>query len=400
MKIVKKSFWISITIIYILMLQSYTVYAQQPISLAMAIERAVQQNLMLKTTQFNIQSQQALTKSAWQIPKTGVDLMAGQVQSRPFDYTLNASQQFEPFGAYRSRSRMLSQQVNVLQKQQDIQRNELVANVKQQYYQILYQYQLLKLLQSQDTLYKRAVTAAKIRYQTGETNQIEVVATETNQRELLSRKTMIDRELQVGYLTLQSLLFSQEAISIDTTLVLQRGYAMQENINRYVALAEEEARLSKTFTDIERAQLKPDWNIGVANQSIEGRLGFVYMSGGVGIPLFAKAQKARIEAAKIGEIAADNQLKTIQFQSENNIKILRETLNKLQITLQYYEQSALPQADLLLQTAYKQLRLGDIEYIEFFQNIRQAYQIKEAYLAEQLRFSQTVIELEKWLGIE
>jgi len=79
---------------------------------------------------------------------------------------------------------------------------------------------------------------------------------------------------------------------------------------------------------------------------------------------------------------------------------LRESLNKLQNTLQYYEQSALPQADLLLKTTYKQFRLGDIEYVEFFQNTRQAWQIREAYLSEQLRFSLTVIELEKWLGIE
>lgn len=386
-----------VSIILLLIVVSPT-YAQ--LSLNQAIERTTQQNLTLKTTQYTLQSQQALVGSAWQLPKLSVDLLAGQVQARPFDYTLSAMQDFEPFGVYRSRAKVLTQQVNVTQKQQDIQRNELVFNVKQQYYQILYLYRLQQLLKAQDTLYQRAVDAANVRYKTGESNQLEVMASETNRREIKNRQIVADRDLQMNYLSLQALLYSNEPILIDTLLNLQRPYTTQDGNNRYVALAEEEAKLSSTLTDLERAQLKPDWRVGIANQSIENRLGFTYLSGGLGIPLNTKPQKARIKAARIGEQAAENQRKVVQFQTEANVKILRESLNKLQNTLQYYEQSALPQADLLLKTTYKQFRLGDIEYVEFFQNTRQAWQIREAYLSEQLRFSQTVIELEKWLGIE
>ncbi|WP_229598214.1 TolC family protein [Runella aurantiaca] len=374
--------------------------SQAQLSLTQAIERATQQNLTLKTTQFNVQSQQALVKSAWSLPKLSADLLAGQIQNRPLDYTLSAVQSFEPFGVYRSREKVLTQQVNVTQKQQDIQRNDLVFNVKQQYYQLLYLYRLQQLLRGQDTLYQKAVEAATVRYKTGESTQLELVASETNRRETQNRQAVLVREIQTSYMGLQALLYSNEPILIDTLVSLQRSSAMQEGTNRYVALAEEENRLSRTFTDLERALLKPDWRVGVANQSIEKRLGFTYVSGGLGISLNTKPQKARIEAARISEQATENQLKAVQFQTEANVKILRETLAKLQNTLLYYEQSALPQADLLLKTTYKQFRLGDIEYIEFFQNTRQAWQIREGYLNQQLQFSQTVIELEKWLGIE
>lgn len=396
----KKCLFVTLKVpIFILMLAlSFATHAQ--LSLNQAIERATLQNLTLKTTQLTIQSQQALVGSAWQLPKLSADLAAGQTQARPFDYTLSAVQNFEPFGVYRSRAKILSQQVTVTQKQQDIQRNELVFNVKQQYYQILYLYRLRQLLKAQDTLFQRAVEAANIRYKTGESNQLEVVASETNRREIQNRQTLTERDLQINYLSLQTLLYANEPILIDTLLNLQRSYTTQDGNNRYMALAEEEAKLSQNLTELERAQLKPDWRVGIANQSIENRLGFTYVSGGLGIPLNTKPQKARIEAARIGEQAAENQRKVVQFQTEANMKILRESLNKLQNTLQYYEQSALPQADLLLKTTYKQFRLGDIEYVEFFQNTRQAWQIREAYLSEQLRFSQTVIELEKWLGIE
>lgn len=375
-----------------------TTHAQ--LSLQQAVERATQQNLTLKTTQLTQQAQKALVGSAWQLPKLSADLAAGQTQSRPFDYTLSAVQSFEPFGAYRNRAKVLSQQVNVTQKQQDIQQNELAFGVKQQYYQLLYLYRIRQLLQAQDTLYSKVVEAAKTRYKTGETNQLEVVATETNRREVQNRRSMTDREIQLAYLGLQTLMFSNESLVIDTLVNLKRPLPAQEGINRYVALATEESQQSRNYTDLERSLLKPDWRVGAANQSIEGKLGFMYISGGLGIPLSNKPQKARIEAAKISEQASENQLRAVQFQTEATSKILRESLQKLQTTLNYYEQSALPQADLLLATAYKQFRLGDIEYVEFFQNTRQAWQIREAYLAEQLRFTQTVIELEKWLGIE
>lgn len=396
----KKDIFVTLkgSILILMLALSFTSHAQ--LSLNQAIERATQQNLTLKTTQYTLQSQQALVGSAWQLPKLSVDLLAGQVQARPFDYTLSAMQDFEPFGVYRSRAKVLTQQVNVTQKQQDIQRNELVFNVKQQYYQIVYLYRLRQLLKAQDTLYQKAVDAANIRYKTGESNQLEVMASETNRQEIKNRQIVTERDLQMNYLSLQTLLYSNESILIDTLLNLQRSYTTQDGSNRYVALAEEEVKLSGNLTELERAQLKPDWRVGIANQSIENRLGFTYVSGGVGIPLNTKPQKARIEAARIGEQAAENQRKVVQFQTEANLKILRESLNKIQNTLQYYEQSALPQADLLLKTTYKQFRLGDIEYVEFFQNTRQVWQIREAYLFEQLRFSQTVIELEKWLGIE
>ncbi|MFN8344586.1 MAG: CusA/CzcA family heavy metal efflux RND transporter [Spirosomataceae bacterium] len=373
---------------------------QSMLTLTQAIEQATKENLTLKTSQYSLQSQQALVGSAWQLPKLSADLLAGQIQNRPFDYTLSAVQSFEPFGVYRSRERILTQQVNVTQKQQDIQRNELIFNVKQQYYQLLFLYRLRQLLQVQDTLYQKAFEAANVRYKTGEATLLERVAAETNRREIQNRRVVADRDLQVSYFSLQTLLYTTEQIQIDTLLNLQRPYTAPEGTNRYVALAEEEAKLSRTLTELERAQLKPDWRVGVANQSIEKRLGFTYVSGGLGIPLQTKPQKARIEAARINEQASETQLKSVQFQTDANVKILRESLNKLQNTLQYYEQSALPQADLLLKTTYKQFRLGDIEYVEFFQNTRQAWQIRENYLSEQLRFSQTVIELEKWLGIE
>ncbi|TAG60116.1 MAG: hypothetical protein EAZ26_14130, partial [Runella slithyformis] len=72
-----------------------------------------------------------------------------------------------------------------------------------------------------------------------------------------------------------------------------------------------------------------------------------------------------------------------------------QELTKYQNSLNYYEQSALPQADLLLQTALKNFNAGEIDYVEFFQNTQQAGQIREGHWATLLNYSLVVIQMEK-----
>jgi cobalt-zinc-cadmium resistance protein CzcA len=69
-------------------------------------------------------------------------------------------------------------------------------------------------------------------------------------------------------------------------------------------------------------------------------------------------------------------------------------------SLNYYEKSALPQADLILKTATKSYQAGEIEYIEFIQNITQGWQIKEMYLSELQIFNQQIINIETLIGHE
>ena len=68
--------------------------------------------------------------------------------------------------------------------------------------------------------------------------------------------------------------------------------------------------------------------------------------------------------------------------------------------MEYYEKSALPQADLIIKTATKSYQVGEIEYVEFAQNITQAWQIKEAYLYDLQGFNQIVINIETIIGNE
>ena len=57
-------------------------------------------------------------------------------------------------------------------------------------------------------------------------------------------------------------------------------------------------------------------------------------------------------------------------------------------------------SELIIRTAAKSYQVGEIEYIEFVQNITQAWQIKESYLSELQTFNQIIINIETIIGNE
>jgi len=372
----------------------------QNLSLPQVLEMATKNNGNLQATQLEIGARRALVPAAFDVPRTNVDLLMGQIQNRPFDYTTSLMQAFAPRSVYKAQQRLLQSQVGLAEKQYILNKNELVFQVKNQYYQLLYFYQLSVWLQSQDTLYANAAKAAQLRYQTGETNRLEAVALETRRREIQNRLVGTKSDLAVGYRQLQALLFSNVPLQIDSLAPLKRPTlntlnAFSSGETPLIGVLKQQTEVSRQVAKTEQQRQKPDWRVGVANQSIERRVGFTYVQGGVGIPLFAKAQKARVQAAKIGQQVAEKQQNNAQMQLEATWEVLQQELTKYQNSLNYYEQSALPQANLLIQTAFKTFKAGESDYVAFFQNAQQASQIREGYWATLLNYSLVVIQIER-----
>ena len=83
------------------------------------------------------------------------------------------------------------------------------------------------------------------------------------------------------------------------------------------------------------------------------------------MPLLGGVQRGRIAAARLGEQAAEVQLAYANTQFGTQLSTFRQQLTRAQASLLYYENYALPQACLILNTAEKSFRAGDIEYVEY-----------------------------------
>ncbi len=115
------------------------------------------------------------------------------------------------------------------------------------------------------------------------------------------------------------------------------------------------------------------------------------------MPIFRKAQKSRVAAAKIAEQIAQTNLEARTRQLEGQYRQALQEYEKQHVSLDYYEKTALPTADLLLSNAQKAFRAGDVGYLEYAQALTRANDIRLGYLDALDGFNQAVIDIE-WLA--
>ncbi len=380
------------------------------VTLPQTLDLANRQSLLIQSSSLEIGQQQALIGAAFDPGKTAVEVQLGQTQAQPFDYILGATQTFALPGFYRAQRQLYTSNATAAERRLSLRRVQLYGAIKQAYYQLLFDNQLVTLLHRQDSLYQMSSRAATVRYQTGETNRLEQVSAETRLQSIRLRQLTLRATIEAHRRTLQLLVNTSEPVPIDTTVTLRRdlpvsvaALLVSDSVslsNPALAVLQQERTISRNQTILEQQRLKPDLLIGYYNQSINREAGFNVLQAGVSVPLFKQATKARINAARLNEQLTDVNLQYAQAQLTGQLSILERNAETGRAAVAYYEQNALPQARLIRETALRSYRAGEINYVEFFQAVQQAFTIEEEYLNTVFAYTTVIIQLEQLLGIE
>ncbi|WP_179225536.1 TolC family protein [Hymenobacter mucosus] len=374
------------------------------LSLQQALQTGLGQSLLVQTGTLEVQRQRALSRTGYDVPRTVIDYQYGQISGPLADQSVNIVQQSALPGVYSATRRLLESQVSTAEQRVRSQRRELARTIGSTYYELLLSYQRAALLRRQDSLYRRAARAARIRYQTGETNRLEQVSAEARSRELQNRLALTRTGILVQRQQLGTLLNLGQPATIDTAAALVAPLAPTDTAglsvgsNPTLALLEQEAEVSRRQTRVEQLRRLPDVRVGYFNQTINKERGFQVAQAGVALPLLGGVQKGRIQAARIGEQTAAAQLQYATAQLAGQLRGMRQQLAQARTSLTYYEQTALPQARLILDTAEKSFRAGDIEYVEYVVNTEPAWQIRLAYLDQVRQYNELVLMLQALTG--
>ena len=377
-----------------------------PLTLTQALTTGLGQNLSLQSAALQVQQQRALTRTGYDIPRTLFDYQRGQISGPLIDQSFNVIQQTSLPNVYAAQRRLLDSQTLTAEQRGRVLRRELSQNIRSSYYDVLLTYRRLALLRRQDSLYGRAARAARIRYQVGETNRLEQVSAEARARELDNRLAVLATELDVQRQQLALLLGSPGAAAIDTTEALIAPLAPTDTAalsaatNPTLGLLRQQAAQTQLQTRVEQLRRLPDLRLGYFNQTINKSGGYQVLQGGISVPLLGGTGRARLAAARVGEQVANNQLLYATTQLAGQLGQLRQQLRRARASLTYYEQYALPQARLILTTAEKSFRAGDIDYVTYVVNTEPAWTIQHAYLDQVRQYNTYVIALEGLNGVE
>jgi cobalt-zinc-cadmium resistance protein CzcA len=168
----------------------------------------------------------------------------------------------------------------------------------------------------------------------------------------------------------------------------------------------QQQQISKAQTQLEKAKLLPDFNLGYYNQSFKGtqlingvdryydnsnRFSSVQL--GVSVPLFFGAQKNKVSASRIKEQQAQVDYQSGLQALQSRYSQAAAEVGKYQKLVDYYEKTGLPNAGLILKTANLQFTGGQVNYLEYVLLINQATALRSEYTDAVNNLNQAIIQI-------
>ena len=410
----------AVVTVILLMLASTGGWSQsvqmQTITLDQALQQAGSRNTQLQIAGLGVTQQQALRRTAYDAGRLSATLLMGQYNSRRFDNNLTVTQSIPNPGLMRRLADLNDQTVASREAGVLVTRNDVQYQVRSAYYELAYLYQKSRLFRQQDTLLSEFVQAANLRFRTGETGSLEKATAESQRADQQVRLAQNEANRIGTRARLQTLLNSPSAVDVMdqplTKLTLQLAVDTTSlKQNPLLRQLTQQIRVAQQARLVEQARLKPDFLVGlftqtlVGNQLIDGQElyfgpGYRFQGGQVGIslPLLGQAQKARINAARIGEQIAQTELQQQQFALSQQLIQAVQQYQQYRDALAYYEQNALAQAGLIQANARRAFGSGDIGYVEFSLALQQALTIRSSHLDLLNQYNQSVLYINYLLG--
>lgn len=386
------------------------------LSIKEAIDQAIRNNGKLNAANLEVESQKELRKTSFDLPKTDVALLYGQYNSyvrNDNNITITQSIPFTAFGSQGSlnRSMIASSELSASATE-----NEIIYKVKQAYYQLAFVMARRALLLQQDSLYEGFLKSASLRYKTGETNLLEQTTAQVQSNEVKNQLRINESEMLVLRTQLKTLLVSESLPEIEEgegrLVTLQFNATPDTNAltsNPSLSFMRQQIEVAKGKKKVEAAKMAPEFFVGFFSQTL---IGTPYDDGtvanssnrftgfqiGLSIPLWFAPHQGRVKAAEFNKLAAQSNYDYFRTSLQGQLEQAAQQYVKNKNSLAYFNESALPNADLILKQSQAAFRGGEIGYAEFLLSLRNAIDIREGYLITLNDFNQSIIYIEYLSG--
>ncbi|KQO23061.1 multidrug resistance protein [Flavobacterium sp. Leaf82] len=372
--------------------------AQGKISLEKAIELAKSNNIDLKIADKEIEKQTVLKKTAFQPEALQVQYQGGQFNSVDFDHNVSI-QQFFPIGNITKANRQLQEElVKLAEKRKALSSYEIEKAVTLSYYQYLYGVSIQKLNSELNDIYTKFLKNAELRFQTGESGNIEVISAKAKVKEIETQKAQLEYDLAIYQKQLQFFVQTNENIIPDDQTSLQYTVLKEQENTKAESLLtdyyEQQISVYQKEANTYKAMRTPKLGLGYFAQTINTQSLFQGFTAGLQIPLFGGVNTAKAQASAISisqsQLALDKNKLTLNLQKQE----LQNNFAKQQKALEYYQNEGLQYADQIINTAQKSYANGDMSYWSYISFLNQAIDIKKQYTEATHTFNQSAIELQ------
>lgn len=384
------------------------------LNLQQCLNMAYEKNYKILAANKSIERAKKLQATAWDIDKTDLTLSQDPTSGGSTDNSISLTQSIEFPTLYIAKNKQLKAETQAEKSKKNVVLSELIYQIKSNYYQLIYEYERLNILNKQDSILNRYRTIAEARFKAGETRQLELLSANRMHRENKLEMTNVLSGIESKQLLLSGLVNSNEPIKpADQNLValdwVQNSFNYQ--LTPEGQYAQDRITVADKAVSVAKNGYAPSLSLSLRNQMVisswdpyhvnrnrfEGG-NFMGFEVGVGIPLFYGATKARIKAAKKDKEIAEYEIKQEQLDKQQEYHACLSKCNEAFVRMKYYQEEG-KQNNLKLeemsQEEYENGEISYIEYVEALNNSIDFYMKKAAAIND---YNQSVIELQKLMG--
>lgn len=397
------------------LLFTYLVGQAQPrvIGLDEAIRSALQNNTGLQSISLEVEIEKRRKQAATEIPKTQAMLAVGQINSALTDNNLQITQAIPFPTVFTSQSKLGNLRVQSSHYRKASSENELVFEVKQAYLMLLYLQSQRNLLNRQDSLLTKLIEHTSLRYKTGEATFLQKTAIETRYHEIQNRigQNQADQSTQANQLRIligEAQEVKAQPMALQPLTTTLTNDSLEITNNPQLEYRHALTRIALQEKRVEANKALPDLTIGYFNQNLTGfqqqqdgtnvyyspAHRFTGFMVGISLPIWFLPNNARIKSTSLR--AASSRLSTDYYEKQLHGEWQKaiQQFHKQSHSLDYYKQSALPNAQLILRHSQLAFDAGEIGQADYQINLQQVLSIEEGYLQTLLQYNITIITLE------
>lgn len=392
---------------------SVTVFAQNRISLSVAIDSAVTKNLSLQISTAEVAYYDALRKSGTDIDKTAIAFEYGKFNSISNDNRFAISQSIQFPSVYKHQNAINHTNIIISEANRDRRRVELKTRIKYTFYQLLILQGKIGLLKEADSIYGDFIVRGRARYKVGDIDALELATLENQQFQISSQLQMITTAYGICQRELQILMNTSRKYTPIADSIIYPYYSNVDGNDvqgsPVLKVYTQKVQLAELQKKLEASKLMPTLNAGVNSSTIIGwqTFGqnneeyfgrgkrFTSVNIGMGVPLFYGSQRSKIKAAEFQKRMNVMELDAVNQQITGDLTRATESYKKYSELVAQFQQRMLPNATIIITAANQKLAVGEIGYIDWTILVNQTIQIKSEYLDMVQRMNEAAFDIEK-----
>ncbi|MBK7570385.1 MAG: CusA/CzcA family heavy metal efflux RND transporter [Bacteroidetes bacterium] len=390
-----------------LLAASSFVNAQKSLTLNEAIEIALKNNTSVRNERLQNEYQLRLSKSAINIPQTGLGFEYGQFNSINNDVKWSVSQSLSFPTVYAKQKSVLKETYNSGMLNLVLKEAELRKQVSEVFFRQLYLQQKEAILLQTDSIYSGFLSKAELRFEKGESGALEKIMAESQRSQVGMQLKQLQLDKEMLALRFQ-LLLNVDSVLVPSPVNTKLELAVTPDTSAIrkhpsILVLDQQKKISLAQVKLERSRLMPDLLVGYNWMSIEG-LGpdnvvydnspnFKSAQFGIGVPLFFGSQKGKVKAAKYLEVIAENNYQTGLISFRNELLAASKEYELKNSNVNYFESKGLQNAMDMKNIASAKFVNGEINFLEWAILINNSASIQSNYIEAVNDLNMAIIQL-------